>query len=328
MAKSAVKFKDCLAQYESLTADIAARRFAPIYLLAGDEGYFIDALCRQLSSTILDEAQRSFNQITVYGLDSDAGAIVNMCRQMPMMGSYEVIIVREAQHLQRIENLSHYTTKPQPTTILIVCYEIDSWLTARIGRSGMSMQPKAVAMLKEQLGCDLARIDGELQKLAVSLPENTKVVTDEHIERYVGISKEFNTYELCNAVMRQDVERSMRIADHFGRNPKAYPIIVTISVLFGQFRQMFLLGYLMWQTRRRGVPFPSDAELMRTLGVGNIFAIRDMKENIARWNNRRLFNVLGLLREYDAKSKGLDSGGLDQDELLRELLLKIFSSRQ
>ena len=362
MAKSAVKFKDCLAQYESLTADIAARRFAPLYLLAGDEGYFIDALCRQLSSTILDEAQRSFNQITVYGLDSDAGAIVNMCRQMPMMGSYEVIIVREAQHLQRIENLSHYTTKPQPTTILIVCYknkesgrgidrrgsfykscvkngvvfesvrprdyEIDSWLTARIGRSGMSMQPKAVAMLKEQLGCDLARIDGELQKLAVSLPENTKVVTDEHIERYVGISKEFNTYELCNAVMRQDVERSMRIADHFGRNPKAYPIIVTISVLFGQFRQMFLLGYLMWQTRRRGVPFPSDAELMRTLGVGNIFAIRDMKENIARWNNRRLFNVLGLLREYDAKSKGLDSGGLDQDELLRELLLKIFSSRQ
>ncbi len=358
MAKSTVKFKDCVAQYESLMADIAARRFAPVYLLAGDEGYFIDALCERLASSILTEAERAFNQITVYGLDSDSGAIVNLCRQMPMMGAYEVVIVREAQNLQRIENLAHYTTKPQPSTILIICYknkeqgrgidrrgsfykscakngavfesvrprdyEIDSWLASYVARCGLKMQPKAMSMLKEQLGTDLARIAGELQKLTVSLPEGQTIVSDDDIERYVGISKEFNTYELCGAVMRQDVARAMRIADHFGKNPKSYPIMVTIAVLFGQFRQMFLMGYLMWQTRKRGVPFASDAELMRILGVGNPFAIREMKENIGRWNNRRLFNILGLLREYDAKSKGLDSGGLDQDELLRELLLKIF----
>lgn len=362
MAKSTVRFKDCVARYESLMADIAARRFAPIYLLAGDESYFIDALCERLSTDILSEAERAFNQITVYGPDSDAGAVVNLCRQMPMMGSYEVIVVREAQNLARIENLAHYTSKPQPSTILVVCYknkeqgrgidrrgsfyksclkngevfesvrprdyEIDPWLASYVGRCGYDIQPKAMAMLKEQLGTDLSRIAREMQKLSVSLPRGQRTITDDDVERYVGISKEFNTYELCGAVMRQDVERAMRIADHFGRNPKAYPIMVTIAVLFGQFRQMFLLGYLMWQSRRRGVPLPPDAELMRSVGVGNPFALKEMKENIVRWNNRRLFNILGLLREYDARSKGLDNGGLDQDELLRELLLKIFYSRQ
>ena len=121
MAKSALKFRDSVARYEQLAAEIAARRFAPVYLLMGEEGYFIDALAERLATTVLDEASRAFNQITVYGRDTDAGQVVNLCRQMPMMGQYQVVIVKEAQQLRGIEKLSYYTQKPSPTTILVVC---------------------------------------------------------------------------------------------------------------------------------------------------------------------------------------------------------------
>ena len=134
-----------------------------------------------------------------------------------------------------------------------------------------------------------------------------------------------NPFELTAAVMKQDVARAMRIADHFAHNPKSYPITLTITVLFGLFQQLFLLNYLMWQSRRQGLPFPSDMELMTRIRANNPYAVKELKANVGRWKNSRVFNILGLLREYDAKSKGVDSGGLDGGELLKELLLKIFT---
>ncbi|MEE1149269.1 MAG: DNA polymerase III subunit delta, partial [Alistipes sp.] len=191
MAKS-LKFSEAIAEYEAIMKSIEARRFAPIYLLSGDEGYFIDAIAERLANTILNEAERSFNQVTVYGQDSDTGKVVMLCRQMPMMGSYQVVIVREAQQLQKIENLVHYTSNPQQSTILIVCYknkeqgkgldkrtaffkscqksgvvfesirpreyEIDGWLDRHIASVGMRIEPKAQAMLKEHVGMDIARM--------------------------------------------------------------------------------------------------------------------------------------------------------------------------
>ena len=357
MAKS-IKFSDCLAAYNSLMADIEARRFAPIYLLMGDEGYFIDALCDRLASTILNEAEQAFNQITVYGLDSDAGKVVNLCRQLPMMGSYEVIILREAQQMSKIENLQHYTSSPQNSTIFITCYknkeqgkgldkrtafykscvkngvvfesvrpreyEVDSWLGNYIKSVGMTIAPKAAAMLKEHVGMDLSRMAKEIDKLKVSLGENERNITDSHIEQYIGLSKEFNTFELNDAVLKQDVARAMRIADHFGHNPKSYPVTLTITILFGLFQQLFLLNYLMWQSRKYKVAMPSDIELMSKIRANNNFVLKELKANVGRWENRRVFAILGLLREYDAKSKGADGVNMDGGELLRELLLKIF----
>lgn len=359
MAKS-LKFSECVAQYNALMTDIKARRFQPIYLLAGDEGFFIDALADALASTILNEAERAFNQIVVFGLDSDAGAVVNLCRQMPMMGSYQVVIVREAQQMSKLDQLSHYTSSPQSSTILVVCYknkeqgrgidkrtafykscakngvvfesvhprdyEVDSWLTSYIASRGLSASSKALAMLKEHVGMDLSRMAREIDKLAVSLADGDKLITDNHIEQYIGLSKEFNTFELNDAVLKQDVARAMRIADHFAHNPKSYPITLTINVLFGLFQQLFLLNYLMWQQRKRGIPMPNDMELIREIRTNSAYAVKELKANVARWENRRVFNILGLLRTYDAKSKGIDSGGLDGGELLKELLLKIFTA--
>ena len=354
MAKSTLKFKDSVVAFERLRGQIAARDFAPIYLLMGEESYFIDALCDQLASTILSPAEQAFNQITVYGKDSNAGAVVNLCRQMPMMGSYEVVIVKEAQQLQKIENLTHYTSAPQPSTILIIChkeknvdkrsalykqcqksgvvfesvrprdYEIGPWLTQFLQQKGLRIAPKAVQMLTDHLGCDIAKISNELDKLVVSLPAGTTDINDTHIEQNVGISKEFNNFELCNAVAVWDVERAMRIADHFARNPKDNPLLVTVMALYSLFRDMFIINYLRWLSKHKGQPMPSEGELMRILKKSNPYAMRELSQQSTRWPNRKVFNILGLLREYDGKSKGIDAGGMSDGELLRELLLKIF----
>ncbi|MBO5672516.1 MAG: DNA polymerase III subunit delta, partial [Alistipes sp.] len=315
-------------------------------------------LCDRLAASILNEAERAFNQITVYGLDSDAGKVVNLCRQLPMMGSYEVIILREAQQMSKIENLQHYTSSPQNSTIFIICYknkeqgrgldkrtafykscakngvvfesvrpreyEVDAWLGNYIKSAGMTIAPKAAAMLKEHVGMDLGRMAKEIDKLKVSMGENERNITDSHIEQYIGLSKEFNTFELNDAVLKQDMSRAMRIADHFGHNPKSYPVTLTITILFGLFQQLFLLNYLMWQSRRQNMPMPSDIELMSKIRANNSFVVKELKANVGRWPNRRVFNILGLLREYDAKSKGADGVNMDGGELLRELLLKIF----
>ena len=354
MAKSALKFKDSVAASEKLAQEIAARRFAPVYLLMGEESYFIDAIAERLATTVLGEAERAFNQITVYGKDSEAGQVINLCRQMPMMGSYQVVILKEAQQLRGLDKLSLYTQKPSPTTILVIChkeknadkrsafykgcaangavlesvrprdYEIASWLQQFIAKKGLAIDAKALSMLTDHLGTDISKISNELGKLVVSLPEGTKRITDADIEANIGISKDFNNFELCKAVVTRDMARALMIAEHFARNPKDNPLLVTVLALFGQFKELFIVNYLRWTARHKGMPFPSDAELMRILKKNNVYVLGEIKQNAANWDNRRVFNILGLLREYDAKSKGMNAGGASDGELLRELLLKIF----
>ena len=354
MAKGTLKFKDSVADFERITAEVAARKFAPIYLLMGEESYFIDTLCEKLAASILDEAARAFNQVTVYGKDTEAGQVINLCRQMPMMGQWQVVILKEAQQLRGLEKLSFYTQKPSPTTILVIChkeknadrrsafykgcaangvvfesvrprdYEITSWLQQFIARRGLGIDPKALSMLTDHLGTDISKISNELHKLTVSLPEGTKRITDADIEKNIGISKDFNNFELCKAVVTRDMGRALMIADHFARNPKDNPLLLTVMALFGQFRDLFVVNYLRWLARRKNQPFPTDQELMRILRKNNTFVLGEIKQNAALWDNRKVFGVLGLLREYDAKSKGLNAGGGPDGELLRELLLKIF----
>lgn len=353
MAKSAIRFKDCEADFRRLSADIDARKYAPVYLLMGEEPYFIDALCEKLATTVLDEAERSFNQIMLYGRDTDGGTVASYCRQIPMMGNYEVIIVKEAQRLDRLELLASYTAKPQKSTILVIChkeknadrrqqlyktcaangvvfesvrprdYEIKEWLGGFVRSKGLEIDPSSIELLVNHLGTDISRIGNELSKLTVSLPADNRRITTDTIKKYIGISKEFNNFELCKAVATKDIRRALTIADHLSRNPKEYPLLLTILALFGTFREIFIVNYLRWQTQYRKVPFPSDPELLGILKTGNIYALRELKQTSALWNNRKVFEILGLLREYDAKSKGVDAGGSSDAELLRELLLKI-----
>lgn len=354
MAKGTIRFSDCEADFRRLCSEIDAGRFAPVYLLMGEEPYFIDALCERIASKALPEAERAFDQIVLYGRDSDGGTVASYCRQIPMAGSREVIIVKEAQRLDKLEKLASYTAAPLASTVLVIChkeknadkrlqlcksckakgvvfesvrprdYEIKGWLTGFVRSRGLEISPSSADLLVSHIGTDISRIDNELTKLSVSLPAGTKRITDDDIEQYIGISKEYNNLELCRAVTDRDMKRSLEIADRLSQNPKEYPLLLTISALFGNFREIFIVNYLMWQSRHRRVPFPSDGELMGLVKAGSPTAIQRLKATAAKWDNRKVFGVLGLLREYDARSKGVDTGGVSDGELLRELLLKIF----
>jgi DNA polymerase-3 subunit delta len=357
MAKASVKFKDSAAGFESLRKDISGRRFVPLYLLMGEEDWFIDQLADLLVDTTLDEASRAFNLTVAYGRDTAVGIIINSARQMPMMGSRQVIVVREAQQLKKIEELQLYSANPSPSTILVLChkeknldkrtalykhitakgvvfesvrprdYEIRDWLGGFISSRGLKADPKAIEMLLEHLGTEISKISNELSKLLLALPEGTTRLTPDVVENGTGFSREFNNFELCKAVSSRAEGRAMAIAENFARNPKEHPLLVTVMSLFGQFRQIFIYNYLVWQARRQGTAMPSEFELMNMLRLPGPYFVKEVQQAAAQWPNKITFKVLGLLREYDAKSKGLDSGGMSDGELLRELLLKMFLVR-
>lgn len=355
MAKSGkISFKDSADACSALAAQISARKFTGIYLFMGEEPYFIDMLTAQLADGILSESERAFNQTVVYGKDTDSGAVTNLCRQMPMMGSYQVVIVKEAQQLRGLEKLSVYTSAPSPTTILILChkdknmdkrwqlykhiaekgvifesvrprdYEIGPWLTAFIRSKGCSIDPKSVAMLTDHLGSDIAKITNELDKLLTYLPQGTKTITADHIEQNVGISKEFNIFELTKALSERNMQKAMLIAEHFARNPKENPLVVSISSMFSHFQRIFILNYQRWLSKRKGTPMPSEMELARMLKLPSAFFLKEYQQAAALYPNNKVFAIIGLIREYDMKSKGMNTGQADEGELLKELLLKIF----
>ena len=354
MAKSTARFRESEAEFRRLCNEIKERRYSPIYLLMGEEYFFIDALCDLIANGVLDEVEREFNQIVVYGRDTDGGTVASYCRQVPMMGGHSVIIVKEAQQLPKMEHLAAYAAKPVDSTILVIChkeksadrrqalyknvmangvvfesvhprdYEIKDWLGGFVRSKGLEIDPSCIELMVNHLGTDVSRISNELEKLLVSLPEGNRRITATEIETYIGISKEFNNFELCKAVAYGDIARALAIADHLSQNPKEYPLLLTIQALFGTFREIFIVNYLRWRQTHRGEAFPSDQELLGHLRSSNIYALRELKQYAPRWNNRKVFNILGLLREYDGKSKGIDAGGQSDGELLRELLLKIF----
>ncbi|MFR9647792.1 MAG: DNA polymerase III subunit delta [Rikenellaceae bacterium] len=344
-----------MASFEAISNSIARGEVAPIYLLMGEESYFIDALCDKLAESLLPPADRAFNQVVMYGRDTEAGAVINFARQVPMMGDRSVIIVKEAQGMKGIEKLAHYSSSPISSTVLVIChkeknidkrsqlyksilkcgvvlesvrprdYEIGGWLSQFVASKGAQLDAKASAMLIDHLGADLAKISNEVSKLMIAMADGATNITPADIEQHIGISKDFNNFELCKALITRDSARALLIADHFAHNQKANPLLVTIIALFNQFKQMFLIGYLRWQTQSKGVQFPSDSELMRIVKVNNPYAVAELKQAGAQWPNRTIFNILGLLREYDAKSKGINTGGASEGEILRELILRILA---
>lgn len=354
MAKSSkITFRDTCEDFRTLVSDINRRKFASVYLLMGEEPYFIDCLSDLLAGNILSESEKSFNQTVLYGKDSDAGAMVNLCRQMPMMGGKMVVIVKEAQQLKKPEQLSVYTQNPLESTILVIChkgknvdkrtplyksvlakgivfesvaprdYEIGSWLTEFVRSKGLSMDTKAISMLVDHLGTDLSRIANELEKLTTSLPEGAKTVTADHIEQHIGISKEFNNFELTRAISEKDLPKALLIAEHFARNPKDNPFVVTLSMIFNHFQRIFILNYQRWLAKKERRSMPSDAELSRMLKLPTPFFLKEYQTAANHYPTPKAFAIIGLLREYDMKSKGVGSGNTDDGELLKELLMKI-----
>ncbi|MDR3133864.1 MAG: DNA polymerase III subunit delta [Prevotellaceae bacterium] len=339
-----IKFKEAVANYERILADLKNKKYRPVYLLMGEETYYIDQIGNYIAQNVLTESERSFNQLILYGKDTTAPQLIDTARRFPMMASRQVVIVREAQDLKKIEQLEAYLKQAPETTLLVLCYkgktvdkrtsfyklaakagevletalpydnELTAWITGYLNQKGCTIDPKASAILAEYLGADLSKIANELDKLFTLLPEGNKRISSEDIEKNIGISKDYNTFELNSAIARRDILKANRIVQHFAHNPNGYPIVVTISTLFMEFSRILKLHFL----KRK----PGSQNAAAELGIHPFF-VRDYEQAAAIYPIGKAVEVISLLREYDMRSKGFNNGSATHGELLRELVFKI-----
>lgn len=328
-----------------IVTDIQKGDIKPIYFLMGEEPYYIDRISDFIAENILSEEERGFNQMVIYGRDSTIDDIVSNAKRYPMMAERQVVIVKEAQDLSRtIEKLVDYAENPQPTTVLVVCYkykkidkrkklhkvisksgvvfegkrlyenQVGDWIIKTLKSRGYGISPKAAQMLVEFLGTDLGKIDNELQKLQLICPEGT-TINPEIIEENIGISKDFNNFELRNAIGEKDTLRAHRIINYFAQNPKDNPLVVTISLLFSFFSQ--ILQY-------HGLNDKSKGTVAKQLKV-NPYFVKDYVTAARNYPMKKVSRVISLLQETDVKSKGVGATNLPQGDLLKELLVKIMN---
>ena len=315
----------------------------PIYFLMGEEAYYIDKISDFIEDNVLDEAEKGFNQMVLYGRDVTIDDIVSNAKRYPMMAERQVVIVKEAQDLSRtIEKLVQYAENPQPTTVLVFNYkykkldkrkalykalnkigvvyeskklyenQVPDWIRRVLKGQGYDISPKAAQMLVEFLGTDLSKVNNELNKLKIVLPEGTQI-TPEHIEENIGISKDFNNFELRKAIGERNVVKAHQIAKYFAENPKDNPMVVTVALLFNFFSQLLHL---------HGMVDKNPRSVASALKV-NPYFVNEYLTAARNYPMKRVSQVIGLLREFDVKGKGVGSNAVSQGDLLKELLVRI-----
>ena len=325
--------------------DLKAGIIKPIYFLMGEEPYYIDKLTEYIENNILSEDEKGFNQTVIYGRDATIEDIVSNAKRYPMMAERQVVVVREAQELSRtIDKLESYAENPQPTTVLVVAYkyktldkrkklvkliakngvlfeskklyenQVGTWIQRLLQGRGYAIEPKANAMLVEFLGNDLSRISNELDKLQIILPKG-HTITPKDIEYNIGFSKDFNVFELQNAIGSKDQLKAYKIAQYFADNPKDNPLVVTVSLVFGFFVKILKYHGLKDKDPRAAAP---------VLGV-NPFFMKDYEIALRNYSMKKVSSIVASLREIDVKSKGVGANSLSNHDLLKEMLVKIFA---
>jgi DNA polymerase-3 subunit delta len=346
MAK--LRFEEVKSGYERIMSDLKNKIYKPVYLLMGEEAYYIDLISGYIQENVLDDAEKTFNQTVLYGRDVSAKAVIEAARRFPMMGSCQVVVVREAQLIRDIDKLEIYVSKPLKSTLLVVCYKgkavdkrtsfykqsvkvgevfesvapyedrLPDWIISYLSSKKRTIDTVAAKILADYLGADLTKIVNELDKLAVVVPKDSKI-TAEHIERNIGISKDYNTFELCNAVAAGDVLKANRIIMHFERNAEKNSLPAITTQLFSQFCKIFLLHMLKAKYRSTSIPY---TEVQGVMGI-NTFFLKDYEAAARRFSSTKSAEVIALLREFDMRSKGWNNASSGYGDLLRELVYKI-----
>ncbi|WP_373127344.1 DNA polymerase III subunit delta [Bacteroides sp. HPS0048] len=329
---------------DDILKELRAKQYRPIYYLMGEESYYIDLIADYIIDNVLSETEKEFNLTVVYGADVDIATVINAAKRYPMMSEYQVVIVKEAQAIRNMEELSFYLQKPLNSTILVICHkhgtldkrkklaaevekvgilfeskkikdsQLPAFINSYMKRKGIDMEPKASAMLADFVGTDLSRLTGELEKLIITLPAGQKRVTPEQIEKNIGISKDYNNFELRSALVEKDILKANKIIKYFEENPKTNPIQMTLSLLFNFYSNLMLSYYS---------PEKTEQGIASWLGLKSPWAARDYLTAMRRYNGVKTMQIIGEIRYADAKSKGINNASMSDGDILRELVFKI-----
>ena len=329
---------------DDILKELRAKQYRPVYYLMGEEPYYIDLIADYITDNILTETEKEFNLTVVYGADVDIATVINAAKRYPMMSEHQVVVVKEAQNIRNMEELSYYLQKPLLSTILVICHkhgvldrrkklaaeiektgvlfeskkvkdaQLPAFITSYMKRKGIDVEPKATAMLADFVGADLSRLTGDLEKLIITLPKGHTRVTPEQIEKNIGISKDYNNFELRSALVEKDVLKANKIIKYFEENPKTNPIQMTLSLLFGFFSNLMLAYY---------APEKSEQGIANMLGLRTPWQAKDYLAAMRRYNGVKTMQIIGEIRYADAKSKGVGNPSLSDGDILRELVFKI-----
>jgi DNA polymerase-3 subunit delta len=330
--------------FEQIISDLKNKIYKPIYFLSGDEPYFIDLITKYINDNVLTDAEKSFNQSVLYGKETEMHTVINTAKRYPMMANYQVVIVKEAQNIKNIEDLIHYANTPLKSTVLVINYkyktldkrkklykalnencvlfeskklydnEVPGWINGYLKNKNRTIDPSAGMLLTEYLGNDLSKIANELDKLIITLPDGEFNITSSHIERNIGISKDYNNFELHKALTQKNVLKANRIVNYFGHNPKDNPFTVTISSLYHFYSKVLSYHFIKDKRDKRNVA--------ATLKV-NPYFVGDYEKAAKNYNPKKTVEIISLLREYDLKSKGFNNVSTTHGELLKELVYRI-----
>lgn len=330
--------------YETLRQEILSKKYRPIYLLMGEESYFIDDLTNLLDQTILSETEKDFNHTVFYGVDSNVRTIISVCKRYPMMSDHQVVIVKEAQRLDNFDLLETYAKNPLNSTILVLNYKhgtvdgrksvvkaidkvgvifeskklyenkVPAFINSYFKQRNIHIDFKSTQMLVEYVGNDLSKMVKELEKIQVVLSGKSRI-TPEIIETNIGISKDYNSFELVKAVAKKDDSQAYKIVRYFEQNQKDHPLIMTIHSLFYYFNNLLECYWL---------PYKNEESVMKTLNLRSTFMTLDYMAGLQNYNVNEVMNVISILRIFDAKSKGIDNPpNISNGDLLKELVFKI-----
>lgn len=332
--------------FETIMRDLKAKKYAPVYVLMGDESYYIDRITDYIADNVLEPDDRDFNQTVVFGVDTTAAQVVDMAKGYPVMpAAHRVVIVKEAQGLKSLDALERYFEKPLVSTVLVIAYkngtidrrkkvvgkaeavgvvfeskkkrdyELPAFIETYLKKNHVAIDTKSAAMIAEHIGADLSRLISELDKVMISLPDDDRRVTPDVVEREIGVSKEFNIFELKTAIIERNVFKANQIVKYFDKNPKAGSLFSCLPLLYTYFQNLMVAFYAPDKN--------NDNNLAAFLELKSVWGLKDYRVGMRNFSAMKTLQILAKIRETDAKSKGLDSLNTSTDDLMRELIFFI-----
>ena len=331
--------------FQDIMKDLKVRRFSPIYILMGEESYYIDQITNYIAENVLTPAEQDFNLNICFGADVSAVQVTDMAKRFPMMAEYQVVIVKEAQNIHSLDALEKYLKNPAKTTILVWChkngkidarkkvislaeahgvvfeskklkeYQLAGFMQNSLAAKKITIEPKATHMMADHIGADLSRLTSELDKVALSLSENDKRITPDIVEKEVGVSKNFNTFELRDAIVNRNVFKANQIVNYFISNPKAGSLYSFLPLLFSYFQNLMIVFY--------SPNNKSESDIAQILGLKNNWGAKEYIIGMRNYSARKTMDIIAKIREVDAKSKGLNNVSTGAGDLMKEVIFFI-----